>query len=83
MIRQETVLKVADNSGAKKLLCIRVAGCSSRSFGRVGDIIVASVKDLSRWYVKKKKWSRLLSFAPPKKPAVLMAVSSSSTTTQP
>ncbi|HMM60740.1 MAG TPA: uL14 family ribosomal protein, partial [Candidatus Rifleibacterium sp.] len=43
MIRQETVLKVADNSGAKKLLCIRVAGCSGRSFGRVGDIIVASV----------------------------------------
>ena len=56
MIRQETVLKVADNSGAKKLLCIRVAGCSGRSFGRVGDIIVASVKDaIPDGTVKKKE----------------------------
>ena len=43
MITQETVLKVADNSGAKKLLCIRVCGCAGRSVGHVGDVIVASV----------------------------------------
>lgn len=56
MIRQETVLKVADNSGARKLLCIRVAGCSGRSFGRVGDVIVASVKDaIPDGTVKKKE----------------------------
>lgn len=45
MISQETVLKVADNSGAKKLLCIRVKGGSKRTFGTLGDIIIASVRD--------------------------------------
>jgi large subunit ribosomal protein L14 len=56
MIQQETVLKVADNSGAKKLLCIRVKGGSTRTFGAVGDIIVASVKDaIPDGTVKKKE----------------------------
>jgi large subunit ribosomal protein L14 len=56
MITQESVLKVADNSGARKLLCIRVAGCSGRSVGRVGDVIVASVKDaIPDGTVKKKE----------------------------
>ncbi|MEW6712337.1 MAG: 50S ribosomal protein L14 [Candidatus Riflebacteria bacterium] len=56
MIQQETVLKVADNSGAKKLLCIRVKGGSTRTFGRVGDVIVASVKDaIPDGTVKKKE----------------------------
>lgn len=56
MIQQETVLKVADNSGAKKLLCIRVKGGSTRTFGGVGDIIVASVKDaIPDGTVKKKE----------------------------
>lgn len=45
MIQQETILKVADNSGAKKVLCIRVLGGSHRRYARVGDIIVVSVKD--------------------------------------
>lgn len=45
MIQQETYLNVADNSGAKKLLCIRVLGGSGRRYGGVGDIIVAAVKD--------------------------------------
>lgn len=45
MIQQETILKVADNSGAKKVLCIRVLGGSRRRYARVGDIIVVSVKD--------------------------------------
>ena len=56
MITQETVLKVADNSGAKKLLCIRVCGCAGRSVGHVGDVIVASVKDaIPDGTVKKKE----------------------------
>ncbi|MFN3406273.1 MAG: 50S ribosomal protein L14 [Caldimicrobium sp.] len=45
MIQQQTFLNVADNSGAKELLCIRVLGGSGRRYGTVGDIIVASVKD--------------------------------------
>jgi large subunit ribosomal protein L14 len=44
MIQQETRLKVADNTGGKELLCIRVMGGSRRQYGSVGDIIVASVK---------------------------------------
>ncbi len=45
MIQQETRLKVADNTGAKELLCIRVLGSSNRTYASVGDVIVASVKD--------------------------------------
>lgn len=44
MIQQESKLAVADNSGARSLLCIRVLGGSGRRYARVGDIIVASVK---------------------------------------
>jgi len=44
MIQQESRLKVADNTGGKELLCIRVMGGSTRRYGSVGDIIVASVK---------------------------------------
>ncbi len=44
MIQQETRLKVADNTGAKELLCIHIMGGSTRRYGYVGDIIVASVK---------------------------------------
>ena len=45
MIQQETRLKVADNTGAKELLCIRVMGGSTRRYANIGDVIVASVKD--------------------------------------
>ncbi|HWZ65301.1 MAG TPA: 50S ribosomal protein L14 [Patescibacteria group bacterium] len=45
MIQQETRLKVADNSGAKSILCIRVLGGTRRRYAGVGDIIVASVKE--------------------------------------
>jgi len=45
MIQQESRLKVADNSGARELLCIRVLGGTRRRYAHVGDIIVASVKD--------------------------------------
>jgi large subunit ribosomal protein L14 len=44
MIQQETRLKVADNTGAKELLCIHILGGSTRHYGYVGDVIVASVK---------------------------------------
>jgi len=44
MIQQETLLTVADNTGAKELLCIRVMGGSKRRYGYVGDVIVATVK---------------------------------------
>ncbi|MFN5749070.1 MAG: uL14 family ribosomal protein, partial [Pseudanabaena sp.] len=45
MIQQESYLNVADNSGAKKLLCIRVLAGGNRVFGAVGDVIIATVKD--------------------------------------
>lgn len=44
MIRQETMLQVADNSGAKSLLCIRVLGGTRKKYARIGDIITVSVK---------------------------------------
>ena len=53
MIQQETRLKVADNSGAKEVLCIRVLGGSHRRYASVGDKIVVSVKDASPGGVKK------------------------------
>ena len=55
MIQQETRLKVADNSGAKSILCIRVLGGTRRRYARVGDIIVASVKDANPTGNVKKK----------------------------
>ena len=45
MIQQESRLRVADNTGAKELLCIRVLGGSGRRYAGIGDIIVATVKD--------------------------------------
>jgi large subunit ribosomal protein L14 len=45
VIQQETRLKVADNSGAKEILCIKVLGGSKRRYASIGDIIVATVKD--------------------------------------
>ncbi len=54
MIQQDTRLKVADNTGAKELLCIRVMGGSTRRYANIGDIIVASVKDATPGGVVKK-----------------------------
>lgn len=45
MIQQESRLKVADNSGAREILCIRVLGGTRRRYARVGDVIVATVKE--------------------------------------
>jgi large subunit ribosomal protein L14 len=54
MIQQETVLQVADNSGARKVACIRVLGGSRRRYASIGDVIVVSVKDaIANGRVKK------------------------------
>nr|YP_009990687.1 ribosomal protein L14 [Zygophyllum xanthoxylum]QNM99191.1 ribosomal protein L14 [Zygophyllum xanthoxylum]UAA82466.1 ribosomal protein L14 [Zygophyllum xanthoxylum]UZU70670.1 ribosomal protein L14 [Zygophyllum xanthoxylum]WFF46056.1 ribosomal protein L14 [Zygophyllum xanthoxylum]WFF46124.1 ribosomal protein L14 [Zygophyllum xanthoxylum] len=45
MIQPQTLLNVADNSGAKKLMCIRIIGTSTRRYAHIGDIIVAVVKE--------------------------------------
>ena len=54
MIQQESRLKVADNTGAKELLCIRVLGGSTRRYAAIGDVIVATVKDATPGGVVKK-----------------------------
>ncbi|HZK33864.1 MAG TPA: 50S ribosomal protein L14 [Bacillota bacterium] len=54
MVQQQSRLKVADNSGAKEIMCIRVLGGSGRKFGNIGDIIVASVKNATPGGVVKK-----------------------------
>ena len=54
MIQQESRLNVADNTGAKKILCIRVVGGSKRKYAHVGDIITATVKAASPGGVVKK-----------------------------
>ena len=54
MIQQESRLRVADNSGAKEILCIRVSGGSRRRYARIGDTIIATVKDATPGGVVKK-----------------------------
>ena len=55
MIQQESRLKIADNSGAKEILCIRVLGGTGRRYAHVGDVIVATVKDANPTGNVKKK----------------------------
>lgn len=54
MIQQQTILKVADNTGAKELMCIRCLGGSYRKFANIGDVIVASVKSAAPAGMVKK-----------------------------
>lgn len=54
MIQQQTLLKVADNTGAKELMCIRVLGGTRRKYARIGDVIVCSVKKANPGGVVKK-----------------------------
>ncbi|WP_406677316.1 50S ribosomal protein L14 [Moorella sp. ACPs] len=54
MIQQQTILKVGDNTGARKLMCIRVLGGSKRRYASVGDVIIASVKEATPGGVVKK-----------------------------
>ncbi|RMG79511.1 MAG: 50S ribosomal protein L14 [Bacteroidetes bacterium] len=58
MIQQESRLRVADNSGAKEVLCIRVLGGSKRRYASVGDTIIVTVKDASPGGIKKGTVSR-------------------------
>ena len=54
MIQQQTYLKVADNTGAKEIMCIRVLGGAGRRYANIGDVIVASVKKAAPGGVVKK-----------------------------
>ena len=54
MIQQQTLLKVADNTGAKEIMCIRVLGGTGRKYANIGDVIVASVKKAAPGGVVKK-----------------------------
>lgn len=54
MIQPQSRLKVADNTGAKEVMCIRVLGGSNRKFANIGDVIVCSVKDATPGGVVKK-----------------------------
>ncbi|HHT96720.1 MAG TPA: 50S ribosomal protein L14 [Clostridiales bacterium] len=54
MIQQESRLKVADNTGAKELLCIRVLGGTGRRYAKIGDVFIATVKDATPGGVVKK-----------------------------
>ena len=54
MVQPQTILKVADNSGAKKIMCLRILGGSFRRSGNIGDIIVASVKSATPGGAVKK-----------------------------
>ena len=54
MIQTETRLRVADNSGAKELLCIRILGGTSRQYANIGDVIVCAVKEATPGGVVKK-----------------------------
>lgn len=54
MIQQQSYLKVADNTGAKEIMCIRVLGGTRRRYARIGDVVVASVKKASPGGIVKK-----------------------------
>ncbi|MBR4063343.1 MAG: uL14 family ribosomal protein, partial [Clostridia bacterium] len=54
MIQQESRMKVADNTGAKELLCIRVLGGTGRRYANIGDVVVATVKKASPGGIVKK-----------------------------
>ena len=54
MVQQQTLLKVADNTGAKEIMCIRVLGGTGRKYANIGDVIVASVKKAAPGGVVKK-----------------------------
>ena len=84
VIQQESRLRVADNTGAKEILCIRVLGGSARRYAGIGDIIVATVKDaIPGAGVKRATSSRRSSCAPSRSGAVRTARTSGSTRTPP
>ena len=54
MVQQQSILKVADNTGAKEIMCIRCLGGSHRKYAEIGDVIIASVKSATPGGVVKK-----------------------------
>lgn len=54
MIQQETMLQVGDNTGAKRILCVKILGGSTRKYATVGDVIIATVKEATPGGVVKK-----------------------------
>jgi len=84
MIQEETTLIVADNSGAKKIKCIRVLGGSGRKYASVGDLIVVSVKTaIPNEPLKKGKYPVQLLFALKKKLKEKTVLTSALMKTQP
>jgi len=84
VIQQESRLKVADNTGAKEILCIRVLGGSGRRYAGIGDVIVATVKDaIPGGNVKKGEIVKAVWCAPSRSAAVPTAPTSDSTRTPP
>ena len=86
MIQQESYLKVADNTGAKEIKCIRVLGGSKRKYGNIGDVIVASVrKSAPGGQVKKGEVVKAVIVVPtaPMSALTTMPPSSSRTTKTP
>ena len=84
MIQMQTYLKVADNTGAKELMCIRVLGGTRRRYANIGDVVVASVKKLHPAALSKKvKWSKRSSFALRRACAATTVLTFVSTKTQP
>ena len=82
MIQQESRLKVADNSGAREVLCIRVLGGSRRRYASIGDVFIATVKDaIPGAAVKKGDVVSASSFARRRSGAVPTAATSASTRT--
>ena len=79
MIQQESRLRIADNTGAREILCIRVLGGSTRRFAGIGDVIVATVKAATSRLVKLL---RLLSSARRRKPVAPTVPTFASTKTQ-
>ena len=59
MVQMESYLKVADNTGAKEIHCIRVLGGSKRKYGNIGDVIVASVRKAAPGGTVKKDIARI------------------------
>src|SRR3954464_9608247 len=67
MIQMQTNLEVADNSGARRVMCIKVLGGAGRRYASVGDVIVVSVKEaIPRGRVKKGEWLRAVVVRPAK-----------------
>ena len=83
MIQQESYLKVADNTGAKEIKCIRVLGGSKRKYASIGDVIVASVRKAAPGGQVRRATSSRLSSSAPLRPSVVPTEPTSASTRTP